>query len=609
MEAAMYTRIELKIGLFLVLTHLCSFAQAAPLRFGEAQRWLDLPASSVGGDQARMLFGRVDRNASADLVIYNYAKGQAYVALSNGRTFGTPRLAASGLPQGIDNQVELADVNGDGLDDLVIFSRGPAGVAGAATAVVALSNGSTFDAPRVWNSSWCANVQTCLVGDINGDHRADIVAITQGFGTVFTSLSQGSSFGPNAIWNNYFCVRGEKCALGDVDGDGKADAILFKPHATGNQKGNVLIARSTGSAFTDVRYGHGFFCIDNEQCLVGDVNGDHRADIVLTKGWGIPGWTQLEVLVSLSDGTHFINANPFTWAHIPYLYATFFGTIALADVTGDGRADLLQFAITGNRYLINVYPVTDVQPASPAPSKPAVPGGFRSVHIYNCHPDQHRLYFWNFDRTTGSSNTIGPIDAMYSESGFCPDPEDTPQVMALADGHVHTILAIDPDAIGCEGRNDPSVVACVNNGGNFSGSATGPDCHWIVSAQAVSCGGGGLGTMSVPLSAHSSDVLISLRQAGVDYSVSETQIRDWLGNRATPYPAVADALLKLLKAKPLRKPVYLDVVVWNYTHANGGSGDDAITSGINVDTLKKAVMAANHSRYGGEASTFESLLR
>ena len=278
-------------------------------------------------------------------------------------------------------------------------------------------------------------------------------------------------------------------------------------------------------------------------------------------------------------------------------------------LSGDGRADLLQFAITGNRYLINVYPVTDVQPASPAPSKPAVPGGFRSVHIYNCHPDQHRLYFWNFDRTTGSSNTIGPIDAMYSESGFCPDPEDTPQVMALADGHVHTILAIDPDAIGCEGRNDPSVVACVNNGGNFSGSAAGPDCHWIVSAQAVSCGGGGLGTMSVPLSAHSSDVLISLRQAGVEYSVSETQIRDWLGNRATPYPAVADALLKLLKAKPLRKPVYLDVVVWNYTHANGGSGDHAITSGINVDTLKKAVMAANHSRYGGEASTFESLLR
>jgi hypothetical protein len=103
-----------------------------------------------------------------------------------------------------------------------------------------------------------------------------MVAFTPNSGTVWGSLSQGSKFGPNAVWNRFFCINGEVCALGDVDGDGKADAITFKPHAPGSQKGNVLVARSNGSAFVDIRLGHGFFCIDNEHCLVGDVNGDRN---------------------------------------------------------------------------------------------------------------------------------------------------------------------------------------------------------------------------------------------------------------------------------------------------------------------------------------------
>jgi FG-GAP-like repeat len=256
------------------------------------------------------------------------------------------------------------------------MNHGPDDVAGAATAVVALNTGSGFSYPGepTWNASWCASYQHCLADDINGDGRGDLVGFTPEFGLVWGTLSTGGQFAANSIWNNYFCILGEVCTLGDVDGDTRSDAILFKPNASGVEKGNVLWARSNGTAFTDVRYGHGFFCIDAETCLVGDVNGDKRADIVLVKGWG-SGAPTLEVLVSLSDGSSFINAAPFAWATPPFLdpAGRTFGTFAIADVTGDGRGDLVESGLVSTSnlagetrtsgFVVDVFPTTD-QPVS-----------------------------------------------------------------------------------------------------------------------------------------------------------------------------------------------------------------------------------------------------
>jgi hypothetical protein len=316
---------------------------------------------------------------------------------------------------------------------------------------------------------------------------------------VWGTLSTGTSFGANAVWHDFFCIRGEICALGDVNGDGKADAIAFKPNAPDIQKGNVLWARSTGSSFVDVRYGHGFFCIDIEHCLVGDVNGDGKSDVVLVKGWG-SGAPTLEVLVSLSNGEQFINAEPFAWAHPPYFSpaSRTFGTFALADVTGDGRADLVEWGLVsepnqggGNRtsgFAVDVFPVTD-QPVSPPqpPLPPPEDRGFSSAAIYNCQTEQHRLYYWNFDSTSGTVTQSGLTDAMYSEAGFCPDPNDPPHTFELEAGHVHVLVAVDPEAIGCDGRNDPTIVGCVAASLTVLGASGGPACNWIIAAQQPVC--------------------------------------------------------------------------------------------------------------------------
>lgn len=489
----------------LAASALVTGASADPLHFDTGTRWLQLPFSSVPPQNARFMFGDVNGDGAADLVFYNMARGEAYVSLSNKHGFAAPVLFATGLQvwNGTGDQPfsAVADVNGDGKADLIILSRGADNIPGAATAKVALSDGAhfTFPASPVWNGSWCANYQTCLFADLNGDRKADMLAYTPKAGTLWGSLSTGTAFGANAIWNNFFCMTNEVCAVGDVDGDGKADAILFKPRATAaGQKGNVLVARSTGAAFGPVRTAHGYFCIDQEICLVGDVNGDRKADIVLVKG--AQTGQAAEVLVSLSNGTSFINANPFTWGHPPPLSPSVggYGEFALADVTGTGRVALIQYGYakrgtptssTAIGFAVDVYPVTD-RSSSPTPTPtpgPPQPGGFSAVNVYNCHPSQNRMSFWLTDTTTGATSHTPPIDAMYSASGTCPDLQDSPQHFPLPAGHVTTIIAVDPDDIGCEGRDDPSILACRNNAANFTGAAAGGVCNWIVSAQAPAC--------------------------------------------------------------------------------------------------------------------------
>lgn len=539
------------------LTHA---APAAAARFGEPVRWLQLalgaPASNVGLAN----FGDVDGDGRADMVLYDQQAGAAYVARSTGSGFAAPVRFATGLPKWTGRYFEagLADANGDRRADLVVLSRGRDDVPGDATALVALSTGTAFAYPAqpVWNASWCADYQTCLFGDLDGDAKADMAAFTPNFGTVWGSLSRGADFAANAVWNPFFCIRGERCALGDVDGDAKADAILFKPTAPGVEKGNVLVARSTGAAFVDVRYGHGFFCIDGETCLVGDVSGDRRADIVLVKGHGL-GVATLEVLVSLSDGTRFINASPFVWARPGSLSGTAnnFGTFTLADVTGDGRADLVAYggvyrsAPRGGARLsgfaVDVHAVTDSPPPTPvgAPPTGAPQAGYSAVALYNCNPDQRRLHYWTYDHATGAwDEAAGPVDAMYSERGTCPDAADDAETIALPDGQVRSVVVVDPLSIGCEGRNDPLTVACAKHAATFRGGV-GLVCNWIVSAQAFGCLAtvapqGGSVSLPAPFCL-SGYVWREARAADAVCVPPQTREETWEENRRAPERAVA----------------------------------------------------------------------
>lgn len=196
------------------------------------------------------------------------------------------------------------DVNGDGRADLVAF--GETGVS------VSLSTGTGFGAASNWiydysyqNGGWRVESHERMLADVNGDGRDDVVGF--GYSGVLVSLSTGSSFQSAALWTgSYGQTRGWRVdtherAVGDVNGDGRADIIGFG-------HGGVMVSLSTGTGFAAAVQWSADFCTatgwnaSQHDRMLADVNGDGRDDIV---AWGADG---LEI--ALSDGDSFNAVDP-----------------------------------------------------------------------------------------------------------------------------------------------------------------------------------------------------------------------------------------------------------------------------------------------------------
>jgi len=188
--------------------------------------------------------------------------------------------AAAAPPAGGGFSGVAGDFNGDGRDDIVTFTRGP-----AADVYVALSTGSSFAGTGVkWHDFFAVGTETPLVGDFNGDGKDDIATFTRGAAAdVYVALSTGSRFvGTGVKWHDFFAVGSELPSVGDFNRDGKDAIVTF----TRGAAADVYVALSRGSSFvgTGVKW-HNFFATGTEIPGTGDFTGDGRDDIVtFTRG-------------------------------------------------------------------------------------------------------------------------------------------------------------------------------------------------------------------------------------------------------------------------------------------------------------------------------------
>ena len=272
------------------------------------------------------------------------------------RSFGAS-LEAGGWTQNAIYPRMTGDVNGDGHADLIGF--GGAGVF-AALANGSGGFGSAYQASSLFGADLSAggwlsvDASPRMLADINGDGRDDLV----GFGGagVFAALAQedgrfGSaffaknSFGSDLSAGGWASDKVHPRLLGDINGDGMDDLIgfggagVFAALATGDGGFGAAYLSST-SFGADLSAG-GWTNNDANPRLLADINGDGRDDLI---GFGGAG-----VFAALADGAGGFGA--------AYLASTSFGADPsaggwtsqtafprqVADINGDGRADLVGF--------------------------------------------------------------------------------------------------------------------------------------------------------------------------------------------------------------------------------------------------------------------------
>ncbi|HKI31683.1 MAG TPA: VCBS repeat-containing protein [Gemmataceae bacterium] len=264
-------------------------------------------------------------NGIPDLVVANRADGTLSVFLGIGDgTFRAPVTYAVGADP---VSVAVADVNGDGRPDLVVANEGDN------TVSVLLGNGDgTFRPAQTFAAG--ASPYALAVADVNGDGRPDLVVANLSAGTVSVLLNTTPApgapvnFAPRQTFATGHGPFG--LAAADVNGDGRPDLIIT--NALDNTVSvllNTTAAPGAPVSFAPQRtFAAGGF---PSAVAVADLNGDGRPDLVVTDyGNGV---NTVSVLLGNGDGS-FQPRQTFATGAGPV-------AVAVADVNGDGRPDLV----------------------------------------------------------------------------------------------------------------------------------------------------------------------------------------------------------------------------------------------------------------------------
>jgi hypothetical protein len=301
----------------------------------------------------------VNGDGMADIVGFGY--GGAYVSLATGGgNFAPPAFVLGAFGYGAGGWVSndtyprvLADVNGDGMADIVGF--GYNGV------YVSLATGGGNFAPPVFvlgafgygAGGWVSNnTYPRVLADVNGDGMADIVGF--GYSGVYVSLATGGgNFAPPVFVLGAFgygaggWVSNDTYprVLADVNGDGKADIVGFGSNG-------VYVSLATGGGnfappvFVLGAFGYnagGWVSNDTYPRVLADVNGDGMADIV---GFGSGG-----VHVSFATGGGNFALPVFALGAFGYNAGGWVSNDTyprrVADVNGGGKADIVGFGYNG----------------------------------------------------------------------------------------------------------------------------------------------------------------------------------------------------------------------------------------------------------------------
>jgi hypothetical protein len=377
-------------------------------------------AASAGGNSAA---GKV-------YVVFGTAAGLPDpLPLSNLNGTNGFELDGAGASYNAGVSVAAGDVNGDGKADIIIGAFGVSTNKGAAYVVFGGATNADNGAGTAWTSCPCTLNAAFLngtngaefdgtaafnytgysvaAGDVNGDGKADIIigatrttvsghsnagsvyvvfGKAAGWSGTATTLNATFLNGTNGVQFNGAAANdwvGTSLAAGDVNGDGKAD-IIIGADGWSSYKGAIYVvfgkaAGWSGTATTlnsTFLNGTNGFELDGSvasgetgfSVAAGDVNGDGKADIIISAPYGTAnavyvvfgkaaGWsgTATALNAAFLNGTNGVQFNGAAAGDVTGY------SVTAGDVNGDGKADIIISApdatVGGQTYAGKVYVV------------------------------------------------------------------------------------------------------------------------------------------------------------------------------------------------------------------------------------------------------------
>lgn len=259
--------------------------------------------------------GDVNGDGRPDVVTADYSPDSGIsVELNEGH--GDFKLRSYSLPTPAQSVV-LAQLDGNGKPDLVVAVERDGSEVPNGVSVFINKGGGVF---RRGPDTLLAPATFGAVGDVNGDGRADLVAVDANGDAVSLFLNRGAGgFDPGTA--HYPTGRGvSSVATGDVNGDGKIDV------ATANSRDNsltVLLNRGGGlEPKQDYRTGSEPVAI-----AVRDLNGDGKLDLATANFKAT-----VSVLVNGGD-EHFKARRDYRTLGHP-------NALVIGDLTGDQKPDI-----------------------------------------------------------------------------------------------------------------------------------------------------------------------------------------------------------------------------------------------------------------------------
>jgi hypothetical protein len=243
-------------------------------------------------------------------------------AFAQGVTFMTRTLPAGRGP----TSVAVADINGDGKVDLIcandltntltVLTNNGSGSFGS-NATLAVEN----------NTMYAVYV---VAADVNNDGNMDLISANwnpSGKGTLTVLTNNGDGvFGSNATLNvdtEPICV-----AAADINGDGNPDLISLSLNA-----GTLTVLTNNGSGGFGLNATIPLVSTVNYWVVAADVNDDSKPDLIIANTGGSGSGHTLTILTNNGSGVFRFNAT-LTTGYGP-------GSVAAADVNGDGKLDLI----------------------------------------------------------------------------------------------------------------------------------------------------------------------------------------------------------------------------------------------------------------------------